>query len=81
MVRDEVAEALIAALGSDIDEETQQAILFSFDEHGSKRGQLPATVRARVEGMLGHDNSEIRVLVTRILGFLQDDDIDEVLTG
>ncbi len=81
VVVDDVTEALIAVLGSEIDEETLLAILFSLGEHGSKRGQLPEHVRELVEGLLNHENSEIRVLVTRILGFLPDDDIDDMLTG
>lgn len=79
VVNDEVTEALIAALTSDIDEETRQAVLFSLAEHGDRRGQLPGSLHETVTALLDDDNSEIRVLAMRLLGYMPGDTINEQL--
>ncbi|MFT7592739.1 MAG: HEAT repeat protein [Paracoccaceae bacterium] len=81
VVQDEVTEALIASLNSDIDEETRQAVLFSLAEHGDSRGHLPDSLFETAKGLLDSENSEIRVLATRLFGFLPGDAIDELLVA
>ena len=81
VVTQQVTEALIAALGADIDEETHEAVLFSLAEHGAKRGQLPESLGEAMFSLLDSDKSEIRVLATRVIGFLPDSDIDDFLAG
>jgi HEAT repeat protein len=79
--RDDVTQALMDAIQNDPDTELLEAILFSLCEHGRMKGHLPVALRAQIDPLLGSDVSEIRVLATRILGFLPDDDIDGVLAS
>jgi len=80
VVVDEVTEALIAALESDIDAQTQEAALFSLAEHGARRGVLPDRLSDLVPGLLDSETSEIRVLATRLLGYVPGVENEERLT-
>lgn len=79
VVQPEVTKALIAALELDIDEETRDAVLFSLAVHGTKTGALPAQLRESMQALLDNPNSDTRVLATRVLGLLPDEDITPLL--
>jgi len=81
IVHSDVTQALIGAMQSDPDTELLEAVLFSLSEHGRIRGQLPGVLREQTETLLCSGVSEIRVMATRILGFMPDDDIDAMLAG
>ncbi len=78
VVHRDVTAALIAALADAPDSETQEAVLFSLAEHGARTGPLPACLLDRLRTFLGHESSDIRVLATRLLGFLPDGDIEQL---
>lgn len=80
VVQPDVTEALIDTLENAPDVETLEAALFSLAEHGTKLGHLPARLTNQAQALLDHKNSDIRVLATRILGFLPTTENDQLAT-
>ncbi len=79
VVNSDVTDALVAALDTDIDPETRQAVLFSLAKHGARTGGLPNALYEPLMVLLDSDQSETRVLVTRVLGWLGNDEVTEKL--
>ncbi len=79
VVYDDVTQALVTALENDPDEEMTLAILFSLAEHASQNRQLPVDLRDSLQIHLNSETSEIRVLATRLTGYLSGDDSAEQL--
>jgi HEAT repeat protein len=79
VMQSDVTQALIAALKDDPDEELAQAILFSLAEHASQNSHLPETLNEILQAHLNSQTSEIRVLATRLIGFLPGDISTEML--
>ena len=81
VVQPDVTEALITALSGEIDGETREAAMFSLAEHGAAIGTLPVELFEVADSLLSHEVSDIRVLATRILGYIGKDGITEKLAG
>jgi HEAT repeat protein len=84
IVNEDVLESLIAAFDVAIEAEktetdTLETILFSLAKHGEITGALPASLQERIEALLESEESTIRVLAIRILGWLPGDDIEAKL--
>jgi HEAT repeat protein len=75
VVNTEVTAALIAALDADTDLETRDAVLFSLAKHGAKTGELPKDIYEPLLALLDSDQTETRVLATRVLGWLGHEDV------
>jgi HEAT repeat protein len=75
VVNAEVTNALVAALETDIDPETTDAVLFSLAKHGMETGALPNALHDPLQVLLNSEQSETRVLATRVLGWLAGDDV------
>jgi HEAT repeat protein len=81
VVNADVTESLIAALDKEIDEETRTAALFSLAKHGEKTGALPVRSIDVFQELAKDDDTEIRALAVRCLGWIQADGINQQLQG